>query len=169
MRVALARGTPGQARLAIAALFGIPRVKHVFIVDDDVDVFSGEEVEWAMASRFRADRDIVVEHGFPVHSIDPIAGGDGVVSKAGFDLTAPYGRPDRVEYRRPAPPRLRARNIAATVRDALAAGPRTFADIMQDVGSTDGRDVALELAALREAGEIRRLRDGEWALGSGGP
>ena len=164
MRVALARGTPGQARLAMSALFAIPRVKHVFIVDDDVDVFSDEEVEWAMASRFRADRDIVIDRGFPVHSIDPIASGDGVVSKAGFDLTAPYGRPDRVEYRRPKPPRLHARNGAATVRDALAVGPRTFADLMQDVGSSDGRDVALELAALREAGAIRRLRDGEWAL-----
>jgi 2,5-furandicarboxylate decarboxylase 1 len=167
VRISIARGVPGQARLVMAALFAIPRVKHVFVVDDDVDVFSDEEVEWAMASRFRADRDIVVAHGFPVHSIDPIASGDGIVSKAGFDLTAPYGRPDRIEYRRPVPPRLQPRTTTFTVREALTAGPRTFSDIMQDVGSTDGREVALELAAMRDAGEIRRLRDGEWALGSG--
>ena len=51
-RVSLKRGAPGQARLAIAALFALPTVKHAFIVDEDVDVFSDEEVEWAMATRF---------------------------------------------------------------------------------------------------------------------
>jgi hypothetical protein len=35
---------------------------------------------------------------------------------------------------------------------------------MEDVGSTDGREVALELASLREAGAVKRLRNGEWAL-----
>ena len=53
-RVSLKRGAPGQARLAIAALFALPTVKHAFIVDEDVDVFSDEEVEWAMATRFSA-------------------------------------------------------------------------------------------------------------------
>src|SRR5262249_17839513 len=59
-RVSLKRGAPGQARLAIAALFALPTVKHAFIVDEDVDVFSDHEVEWAMATRFSADRDIVL-------------------------------------------------------------------------------------------------------------
>ena len=51
-RVALKRGAAGQARLAIAALFALPTVKHAFIVDEDVDVFSDEEMEWAMAVAF---------------------------------------------------------------------------------------------------------------------
>ena len=51
-----APGTRGEARLAISALHAIPRVKHIFIVDDDVDVFSDEQMEWAMATRFQGGK-----------------------------------------------------------------------------------------------------------------
>ena len=54
-----------------------------------------------------------------------------------------------------------------SVRDALRAGPRYFKQLMEDVGSNDGREVGLELAALREAGAITRLRNGEWTLAEG--
>ena len=64
-RVSLKRGAPGQARLAIAALFSLPTVKHAFVVDEDVDVFSDQEMEWAMSTRFRADRDMVVATDMP--------------------------------------------------------------------------------------------------------
>jgi len=164
VRVALQRGTPGEARLAIAALFSVPRIKHVFVVDDDIDVFDDQEVEWAMATRFRAAHDIVVNTGFPKHQSDPVADDDRDISKAGFDLTAAYGRPDNIEYRRPNPPLMQLRPKGASVRDALRSGPRYFKQIMEDVGSDDGREVGLELAALREAGAIKRLRNGEWAL-----
>jgi hypothetical protein len=39
-----------------------------------------------------------------------------------------------------------------------------FSQLMQALGSTDGREVALELHALFEQGILTRLRDGEWAL-----
>ena len=39
-----------------AALFAIPFLKHVYVADEDVDVFSDDDVEWAMANRFRADQ-----------------------------------------------------------------------------------------------------------------
>ena len=165
MRVSLKRGTRGEARLAIAALCSIPRVKHIFVVDDDIDVFDGEEMEWAMATRFRPDRDIVTSTGYPVHQSDPVADGERTISKAGFDLTAAYGRPDYVEYDRPNPPRLAfAPKPAPSVERALGVGPRSFAQLMEDVGSADGRDVGLALAELNEAGKIERLRNGEWSL-----
>ena len=66
VRVAITQQRPGQARLVISALFALARFKHVFVVDDDVDVFSEEQVEWAMPTRFRADSDIVIETGFPI-------------------------------------------------------------------------------------------------------
>jgi len=164
VRVALRRGQPGQARQAIAALHAIPRVKHVFVVDDDIDVFSDEQVEWAMSTRFRAASDIVVAGGCPGFYMDPTMDAQGLVDKAGFDLTAPYGVPDTIERRRPRAPRFDGQRRYANAADALRSGPMFFGQIMEALGSTDGREVALELHALHERGILTRLRDGEWAL-----
>ena len=52
---------PGEARNAIAAAFGsLANVKNVFVVDPDIDIFSDEQMDWALATRFQADRDLVV-------------------------------------------------------------------------------------------------------------
>jgi UbiD family decarboxylase len=164
IRLALHRGQPGQARLAISALHAIPRVKHVFVVDDDVDVFSDEQMEWAMSARFRAASDIVVSTGHPAFYMDPSADAKGSMDKAGFDLTARYDIPDTIETRRPRAPRFNGQRRFSSAKDALASGPMFFHQIMEALGSTDGREVALELHALHERGVLRRLRDGEWAL-----
>jgi UbiD family decarboxylase len=164
VRVALHRGQPGQARLAISALHAIPRVKHVFVVDDDVDVFSDEQMEWAMSARFRAASDIVVSTGHPAFYMDPSADAKGSMDKAGFDLTARYDIPDTIETRRPRAPRFNGQRRFSSAKDALASGPMFFHQIMEALGSTDGREVALELHALHEQGVLKRLRDGEWAL-----
>jgi 2,5-furandicarboxylate decarboxylase 1 len=164
VRVALHRGQPGQARLAISALHAIPRVKHVFVVDDDVDVFSDEQMEWAMSARFRAASDIVVSTGHPAFYMDPSADAKGSMDKAGFDLTARYDIPDTIETRRPRAPRFNGQRRFTSAKDALASGPMFFHQIMEALGSTDGREVALELHALHEQGVLKRLRDGEWAL-----
>jgi UbiD family decarboxylase len=164
IRLALHRGQPGQARLAISALHAIPRVKHVFVVDDDVDVFSDEQMEWAMSARFRAASDIVVSTGHPAFYMDPSADAKGSMDKAGFDLTARYDIPDTIETRRPRAPRFNGQRRFSSAKDALASGPMFFHQIMEALGSTDGREVALELHALHEQGVLKRLRDGEWAL-----
>jgi 2,5-furandicarboxylate decarboxylase 1 len=170
-RVALKRGTPGQARLAIAALFAIPRLKHVYIVDDDVDVFSNEQIEWALSTRFRSDQDLVVAEGFPPFYMDPTTAGEHkTVAKLGFDLTAPYGQKETIENRRAFAPRFPATSEAGAakrpgnVREALSAGPLFFMQLMTALGSDDGRELALELDALREEGILCRTTDGEWAL-----
>jgi len=160
------RPEPGSsARAAIAALFALVQVKHAFIVDDDIDVFSDEEMEWAMSVRFRADRDIVVASGLPGFYADPNADGARTVAKAGFDLTRPVGAPDTIESRRAfarrpgdLPPRHQ------TVRQALESGPKYFAELMDLVRSKDGREIALALDELREGGVLARLDNGEWTL-----
>ena len=96
--------------------------------------------------------------------MDPSTDEKGLVDKAGYDLTAPYGVPDTIETRRPRAPRFDGPKRFGNVRDALASGPMFFAQIMQALGSSDGREVALELHALHEQGILTRLRDGEWAL-----
>jgi len=164
VRVAITQKAPGQPRQAIAALFAVARFKHVFVVDDDIDVFSDEQIEWAMATRFRADKDIVTQGGFPSHYMDPTMEEGDVMTKAGFDLTVPFGRPDRIDDWVAEAPRFARPARFRTVREALESEPLYFAQLMEAVGSTDGREVALELDRLREEGTLIRLNKGEWTL-----
>jgi 2,5-furandicarboxylate decarboxylase 1 len=156
-RVSLKRGAPEQARLVISALFSLPTVKHVFVVDEDVDVFSDQEVEWAMATRFSAARDIVVATGMPGFYADPMADKDGMIAKAGFDCTAPHGQSDAIEYRRalaPKPSHSVLRN--QSVAEALQTKPMHFGELVAALGSADGREIALALDGLREQDQITR-------------
>jgi len=163
-RIALRRGTPGQARLAMSALFSLPRLKHVFVVDEDIDVFSDEQVEWAMTARFRGDRDLMVANGFPGYYNEPTAGADNTVTKLGFDLTAPYGRADSLETRRPSAPLVKPAARCASAREALQSGPLYFVELMESMGSSDGREIALALNALREQGALDRDAEGRYYL-----
>jgi 2,5-furandicarboxylate decarboxylase 1 len=168
VRVAITQKAPGQARQVIAALFSVVRFKHVIVVDDDIDVFSDEQVEWAMACRFRADRDVVTQGGFPPHYMDPTMDEGDVMTKIGFDLTVPLGMPDRIDNKVAEAPRFERPARFRTVLEALASQPMYFADLMEAIGSTDGREVALDLDELREEGILTRLDNGEWALKRGG-
>ena len=165
VRVSLQRGKPGQARAAISELFAIPSIKHVTVVDDDIDVYDDAEVSWAQTTRFRPDRDVVIESGFPGRvGLDHTAAEDGTISKIGFDATLPVDAPSDIEHWRPLPPRLSESHAQryTSVREALERGPRFFVQLMDDLGSTDGREVALELERLRVEGRVDRLPDGEW-------
>ncbi len=73
-----------------AAFEGHSSCKHVFVVDDDIDIYNPLEVEWAMATRFQADRDMVVLGKQTGSSLDPSSEvGSHLTSKVGFDLTKP--------------------------------------------------------------------------------
>ena len=54
----LADGEPHLAAFNLLAYS--PATKHVFIVDDDIDVTNEADVLWALATRFQADKDLVV-------------------------------------------------------------------------------------------------------------
>ena len=167
VRVALRQTMAGQARFAISALFALQGVKHVTIVDADIDIDDDHEMEWAMSTRFRPHQDLVVEQGFPAYYADPTALA-GKVSKVGFDLTRDPAEVDALEQRRPMPPSIRTPRTHATVSDALGERAMYFAELMAAVGSDDGREVALELDALRIAGRISRLEAGQWQLRNAG-
>lgn len=73
VRVALdPAAAPGQARSVISALFALRGMKHVVVVDSDIDVRNDADVEWALSTRFRADRDLMVTEGFPAFYADPM-------------------------------------------------------------------------------------------------
>jgi 2,5-furandicarboxylate decarboxylase 1 len=87
--ISIKKTVEGQGKNAIfAALANTFDIKHVYVVDEDVDIFDPEEVEWAMATRFQAERDLIVVHGAEGSKLDPSSDG-GVSSKMGFDCTVP--------------------------------------------------------------------------------
>jgi UbiD family decarboxylase len=76
-----------------AAFAGHHSCKHVFVVDKDIDIYNPSEVEWAMATRFQGDADLVVKPKEPGSSLDPSSerseNGIHLTTKLGFDLTKP--------------------------------------------------------------------------------
>lgn len=73
-----------------AALKGHKSCKHVFVVDKDIDIYDPLQVEWAMATRFQGDVDMVMKEKEPGSSLDPSAApGTKMTTKMGFDLTKP--------------------------------------------------------------------------------
>jgi 2,5-furandicarboxylate decarboxylase 1 len=167
-RVALKRGTPGEGRQVIKTLFKDTHLKHVTVVDDDVDVTDAYQVEWAMSTRFRADTDLIVEDGHAGAYMDPTMFGAEKATKMGFDATAPYGHEKELDYWRPKAPHLKGTPRYQTVRQALEAQPLFFSQLMEAVGSRDGREVAMELYRLREEGVLDRDANGEWKIGKTG-
>jgi 2,5-furandicarboxylate decarboxylase 1 len=89
-----------DGRRAIWAAFqGHASLKHVVVVDVDVNLYDGADVEWAIATRFQADRDLVVLSDQPGSSLDPSAahkpGEKARTAKMGLDATAPPGEARR--------------------------------------------------------------------------
>ena len=163
-RVALRQRYPGEVRNAIAAVFGSNAdVKNVFVVDEDIDIFSDAQMDWALATRFQPDRDLVVESGFRCVPLDPSLAGSRTGAKAGFDLTFPFGWNRATDYRVPEAPKL-APQPRASVRQALEGGPKSFRELMEAAGSRDGRDVLIELDAVRQETGIERAPDGRYKL-----
>jgi 2,5-furandicarboxylate decarboxylase 1 len=68
-------------------------MKHVTIVDDDVDIYDPLAVEWAMATRFQGHKDMIVKKDQPGSSLDPSGkhekGKKTLTTKIGFDATIP--------------------------------------------------------------------------------
>ncbi|HET8682566.1 MAG TPA: UbiD family decarboxylase [Micromonosporaceae bacterium] len=83
------RPAPGEAKNVILAALALHYdVKQVIVVDGDVDVRNPTEVEWAVATRFQADRDLVVVPGAQGSRLDPSTAA-GISAKVGLDATVP--------------------------------------------------------------------------------
>ncbi|MDI9258720.1 UbiD family decarboxylase [Alicyclobacillus sendaiensis] len=87
--ISIRKTEEGQGKNAIlGALANSFDIKHVVVVDEDVDIYNPEEVEWAIATRFQADRDLVIVSNSQGSKLDPSTD-DGVGSKVGLDCTVP--------------------------------------------------------------------------------
>ena len=74
----------------VGAFKGHTSCKHVFVVDEDIDIYDPLSVEWAMATRFQGDTRMLIKDKEPGSSLDPSAEpGTKMTTKIGFDLTKP--------------------------------------------------------------------------------
>lgn len=98
---------PEDAKKAIEAAFkGHGSMKHVVVVESDVDIYNPTAVEWAIATRFQGHRDAVIKPDQPGSSLDPSGDHSGKktkTTKVGIDATIPPGvdhsKYEKVKYK----------------------------------------------------------------------
>jgi 2,5-furandicarboxylate decarboxylase 1 len=87
--VQLAKRQEGEAKnVMLGAFAGHYDIKQVIVVDEDVDIHNPTEVEWAVATRFQADRDVLIVSNSQGSKLDPSTH-EGVGAKMGLDATKP--------------------------------------------------------------------------------
>jgi 2,5-furandicarboxylate decarboxylase 1 len=88
-------GEPSPKRILESLLNSNPYIKHVVLVDEDINPNNPAEVLWALGTRFQADRDLLTLSGVPASPIDPSVGERFLGAKMGLDATAPREERDR--------------------------------------------------------------------------
>jgi 2,5-furandicarboxylate decarboxylase 1 len=110
--VSLRSPRAGEARKAMFAVWAaVNLIKQVIVVDDDIDPWNGQQVEWATATRVKPDRDFVIVPAVRADRSEPLDQ-DGTITKLGIDATRRQGdRPNWTLARPPAAALARARQI----------------------------------------------------------
>jgi len=107
--VQIRKQNPEDGKKAIEAAFkGHSSLKHCIVVDDDINIYDPNDVEWAIATRFQADKDAVILPKQRGSSLDPsgdlTAGKKATTCKMGLDATIPFKETGKgfkkEEYRR---------------------------------------------------------------------
>jgi 2,5-furandicarboxylate decarboxylase 1 len=104
--VQIKKAAAGDGKNALLAALSVMDLKHVVVIDDDIDINDPNDVEWAIATRVQGDRDIVIVPGARAKPLDPsLLQGAGVVpigTKVGIDATIPEHIPkehyERITY-----------------------------------------------------------------------
>lgn len=88
--VSIKKSSEGEGKSTIMAAFASNKdYKLVTVVDDDVDIFAPHELEWAVATRVQADKDVVIIPGARGCGLDPSDSITGTTAKMGIDATYP--------------------------------------------------------------------------------
>ncbi|MEM2110853.1 MAG: UbiD family decarboxylase [Candidatus Bathyarchaeia archaeon] len=93
--ISIEKQTDGDAKNALLAAFAAhPSLKHAVVVDADIDVFNPMEIEWAIATRFQANEDLIIIPKARGSTLDPSANMEnGLTTKLGIDATRPLTMP----------------------------------------------------------------------------
>ena len=182
------RKSPGDGKNAILALLSIADIKHVVVTDDDIDIFDPVDLEWAIATRVQADRDVVIVSHARSKPLDPsLLPGNGIptTAKMGIDATIPENVPRaryrRIEYLNERKVKLKDylapaakgdekrpahHKDAAPLEDrivaALAKSHRFFAEILEQFRGEEFGAVAAVIGKLTREQKIGQDGDGKY-------
>jgi 2,5-furandicarboxylate decarboxylase 1 len=99
LAVKIDKKSQGEPKNIIMGAFGGHYdIKQVVVVDLDVNIDDEREIEWAVATRFQADRDLIVVSGAQGSKLDP-SSDNGISAKMGIDATKPLTT-DAMEFKR---------------------------------------------------------------------
>lgn len=92
-----------QRQAALVAFSAFPELKHVILVDEDVDIFDSNDVLWALNTRYQGDLDTIFIPGVRCHPLDPSSSNlyhptiadAGIACKTIYDCTVPFLQKDR--------------------------------------------------------------------------
>ena len=169
----------GEGKTALLAALSVGDLKYVVVVDEEIDVYNPQEVEWAIATRVQADRDVMIIPGARAKPLDPsLHITPGVVptgAKMGIDATIGEGIPkeryERVAYAfadtakiedylkgkadpvpKPAPEAADA--IGASILEMIKDEPMYYIDISKKLDQYDFRAVAAAFGKLHADGKL---------------
>jgi len=96
--IAIEKQTQGDGKnVILAALAAHPSLKHAVVVDEDVNIFNPQDLEYAIATRVKGDDDIIIIPKARGSSLDPVATPDGTTTKVGIDATKLIGEEEKFE------------------------------------------------------------------------
>lgn len=96
--VSIQKQTSGDGmNVIMATLSAHPSLKHCVVVDEDIDIFNGEDIEYAIATRVKGDEDILIVPGARGSSLDPRATPEGTTTKIGVDATKLIHKKEKFE------------------------------------------------------------------------
>jgi 2,5-furandicarboxylate decarboxylase 1 len=165
---------PGEGKNALLAALSVMDLKHVVVVDDDIDVNDPAEVEWAIATRVQGDRDVMIVSNARAKPLDPsLPQGYGVVptgAKVGIDATIPEGIPreyyERITYAYAdrakiadyvkgkadtvgkAGDEAAVEALAADILATIAQAPLYYSDVAEKFAAFDFRTIARAIGRL---------------------
>jgi UbiD family decarboxylase len=113
--IAVEKQVNGDGKNVLLAAFAAhPSLKHAVVVDSDIDVFDPCDVEWAIATRFQASKDLLIINNVRGSTLDSSADQEtGLTSKVGVDATRPFAKP-RGKFERAKIPA--SKNVEAVLR-----------------------------------------------------
>ena len=98
--ISIEKNHEGDSKNAIIAAFAAhPSLKHVVVVDSDINVDDLEDVEWAIATRFQGDKDLIIIKNVRGSTLDP-SSFNALTTKIGIDATAPLKEREKFQKAR---------------------------------------------------------------------
>src|SRR6266852_2577288 len=184
------RKQPGEGKNALLAALSVMDLKHVVIVDDDIDVFDPTEVEWAIATRVQGDKDVMVVGNARAKPLDPsLPQGYGVVptgAKVGIGATIPEGIPkehyERITYAYAETAKIAdyadgkadaagaagdeaaVRQLAEKILAAIDQAPLYYTDIAERFAHFDFRTIAQAIGRLHATEKLWQDRRGRMCV-----